>query len=429
MKIAHILNHFLPNHIAGTEVYALNLGKELMANGHEVIFIIPNYHSAQTEEYIVDGMRVIRYSEPSRVDKALQMGKRKPDGLRYFIEVLKEEKPDVVHFHELAGSNGITLHHVIAAKGNGFKTIMTLHLARYTTMNVAGEDLTDIFRNSKGSLDFYQQKGIRGLSAKLLYSAGVVLNVLNMDTSDSGKWGTALAVPSIVEKRKKDFIKLTQTCDVIVTISHWYHDALAGAGIDKEKLYFIEQGIQYSNSFTYPEKIRKGKLKLIFIGRISHFKGVKNLIEVVEELKEVHLDIYGDSGEDPSYMNSCKRILKDADNIEMKGSIKPESVVPTITMYDMLILPSTIHEMSPLVIREAFAARVPVLASDSNGAMEQIAEGKNGWFFKRNDWDDLRSKLKWLIDHPEEIKKANQFPLVRTFEEVARGYEEVYGGV
>ena len=49
-----------------------------------------------------------------------------------FNAFLKSEKPDIVHFHELAGSNGIGINHVLAAKKYGAKVILTFHLAGYT---------------------------------------------------------------------------------------------------------------------------------------------------------------------------------------------------------------------------------------------------------------------------------------------------------
>jgi hypothetical protein len=50
------------------------------------------------------------------------MGFRKPDGLAEFEAHLDRERPGIIHFHELAGSNGITVDHVIAAKTNGCKS-------------------------------------------------------------------------------------------------------------------------------------------------------------------------------------------------------------------------------------------------------------------------------------------------------------------
>ena len=132
MKVFQVLNHFLPGQTAGTEVYTWALSKQLQQRGCIVEVIIPHYGQQDSVRYEYDGLKVFQYAEPSIVDRSLIMGIRKPEGLVAFESYLKQEMPDVVHFHEIAGSNGITLHHVAAAKRLGAKVLMTFHLAGYT---------------------------------------------------------------------------------------------------------------------------------------------------------------------------------------------------------------------------------------------------------------------------------------------------------
>lgn len=432
MKIAHILNNFLPDHIAGTEVYAFHLGKELKAKGHEVFFIIPNYHQTQNEEYHIDGMRVIKYAEPSVVDKALQMGRRTPDGLKNFIEVLRNEKPVIVNFHELAGSNGITLAHVEAAKRLGLKVVMTFHLARYTATSDTLPLPEDVFDNRKGSLNFYYTKGFSKGKALLLYYFSNLLTVFNPFFIYFGKIGTALSVPSLVRKKKEDFLFLMKNIDKGVVIARWYETILKEHGIKDEKLSFIEQGIKYNSKPHKKMELNSGFIRFVFVGRISHFKGVRELIQVFNQLSylNIHLDIYGKSGDNDEYISNCKNIAERGATVCFKGNIDPANIISTLSQYDTLILPSTFSEMSPLVIREAFAAGIPVLASDSRGSQEQITDGVNGWLFRMNDWNDLSEKLQWLACHPEVIREAaRHLPQSRTFVEVAKDYDTLYKSI
>ena len=92
MKIIHCLNHFFPGQIAGTEVYTLSLIKELQKKNIECTVLIPNSRKNITEQYEVKGVRVIKYAEPSVADRELLMGKRKPDGLAAFTNVLKKDR-------------------------------------------------------------------------------------------------------------------------------------------------------------------------------------------------------------------------------------------------------------------------------------------------------------------------------------------------
>ncbi len=431
MKIAHVLNNFLPSHVAGTEVYALNLGNELFKKGHEIIFIVPNYHQTNNEEYLVQDMRVIKYAEPSVVDKALKMGKRKPDGLKNFAEVLREEKPDVVHFHELAGSNGIGLYHVQASKRLDFKTVMTFHLGRYTATYDSLSYPDDVFDIRRGSINFYTNKGISKRKALFLYNFSRMISFLNPFMWSLGKMGTALSIPGLVKKKRDDFFTLMKIIDRGVVITKWYKELLEKHGVEKRKLQFIEQGINCNSKALVNQVNKTEAIQFVFVGRISQFKGVRDMVRVFSklEIENVHLDIYGDSGEDECYILECKSLAKGKQNINFKGRLDPDKVLSTLSQCDVLILPSTFSEMSPLVIREAFAAGIPVLASESMGAREQIQEGENGWLFRMNDWGDLKEKLEWLIAHPEKIKEAHYFQPVRTFREVANEYEALYNEI
>ena len=61
----------------------------------------------------------------------------------------------------------------------------------------------------------------------------------------------------------------------------------------------------------------------------------------------------------------------------------------------MLIVPSTRLKTSPFIIRETFAAGVPVVASDSGGMAEMVrARRQNGLLFAPGTYVMLASELK-----------------------------------
>ena len=140
---------------------------------------------------------------------------------------------------------------------------------------------------------------------------------------------------------------------------------------------------------------------------------------------KVQLDIYGQISE-ADYAAECKALSQKMDNIQWKGVLAPEDVIDTIAAYDILCLPSAFSEMSPLVIQEAFAAGVPVIASDVYGNAEQIKDG-NGWLFKFKNSNDLKDKIQQLIDEPALIEIAKtKIPPVKKFARVADEHEQLY---
>lgn len=437
MKVIHVLNYFLPYHVAGTEVYVMSLMKSLKVRGIEGSVIIPNYGKNVNESYSIGGFKVWLYSEPSIPDRTLQMGRRKADGLKNFEQLILRESPAVIHFHELAGSNGIGLEHVKLAKKAGFKTVMTFHLASYTCktgtlMYKQSIPCDGVIREKQCSECYFNHKGKTNWQSFVLSTASSLFYKMNIDISTfPSPIATALGFPFIIHTLRKNFESLILHCDALVVISKWYEDILKKNTIDHSKIHFIPQGLPFNDQHKISQKPGSKKLKLVFIGRISHFKGVKDLIIAISSLPydELQLDIYGEAGE-LIYMEECKALSLSMPHVHWKGKVPTEDVVEILSAYDVLCLPSVVCEMAPLVIQEAFAAGIPVLASNVYGNAEMLKDGENGWLFKFKDINDLQLKIKMLIDNRGLISSAKKnIPAVRDFCEVSEDYDQLYNWI
>lgn len=439
MKIIQVLNHFLPHQIAGTEVYTWALSKHLMQLGHDLVVVVPFFNEITDETYLYDGIRVIRYAEPTIQNRAVIMGKQLPEGLARFQSILEEEQPDIVQFHEYAPGSGIGLAHIQAAKQMGAKVVMTFHLAGYTckTGNLVykGQTICDGKINiSKCSTCFLTERG-NGPLAKLLVPASNIMRNLGIDPSNwNHKLGTALATTHIIAQVKNELKLLKNTCDAFVSLTEWYKQQLILNQVPENQITLIKQGLPNAvvikdnpvahQAITYP-------IRLIFIGRISAFKGLHLLIDAFMNLpkNKISLAIYGQATE-PAYEAQLKEQTKQYENIEWKGKLPQADVYETLRQYDALCLCSTFSEMSPLVIQEAFAANVPVIASNVYGNAEQIVHEKNGLLFKFKDATDLSMQLTKCIESPQLLKslRAN-IPVPKSFESVAEQYHDLYSSL
>ena len=437
MKVIHCLNHYLPNHIAGTEVYVSALARELKSLGTKSTIVIPNYGSTKDERYLFEGTEVILYGEPSKPDRELIRGTKYPEGLRNFLAILAKEQPDIINFHELAGSNGISLIHVKKARAMGFKIIMTFHIAKYscktgTLMYKNGIPWDGVIRKIRCSKCWLHDKKIKGVPAELIVAGFTFADAFHLDTQQwNNSLGTAMAFPKLIEKLKNELAELEKNTDAFIVIAQWYKAILLRNNISPAHIHLITQALPHKQGLGTEEFSHIKKLHLIFIGRISSFKGVLLLIKAVKMLRkeDIHLNIYGNPTE-KEYMEQCLTEAEGLDNISFKGSCPPDKVIFTISRHHILCLPSEVCEMAPLVIQEAFAAGIPVIASDVYGNAEQIKHGINGWLFKLKDQRDLAGKLQHLIDHPEliELTKKN-IPTPQKFDAVAGEYVQIYNTV
>ncbi len=434
MKILHVLNAYLPEQIAGTEIYVSALVRILKKKSILSKVIIPNYTKKENEHYFYEGTEVIKYAEPTLANREIITGKIAPKGVQSFLEIIKKEQPDVVHFHELAGSIGIGNFHVEAVNKLGFKSIITFHVAKYscktgTLMYMGKEKCNGIIDTIRCSKCWLNYKGEKGLRKTIITQGFTLMNFLQIDTRFlKNELGTALAFPNIIVGLKKELFNLQQNTSKFIVLTQWYKDILIRNGINEKQIALIYQGLPINNKRPAYIKKYSEKLRVIFIGRISHFKGVDIMLSALKLLdkNKIQLDIYG-TASDETYLQTCHEIAAEMSNVVWKGSLHPELVIETIQQYDIICIPSAVSEMGPFVLKEAFAAGIPAIASNVYGNAEQITDGINGWLFNFNDIIDLKNKLQLLINDPLLIEKASQHILpVKSFETVADEHEKLY---
>ena len=121
-------------------------------------------------------------------------------------------------------------------------------------------------------------------------------------------------------------------------------------------------------------------LKAVFISRISPMKNLDLALEVLKSVKKpLVYDIYGPI-EDQSYWQHCQSIIAELPShidIQYKGGLTPEQVVPTFLSYDFFFMP-TKGENYGHVIAEALCAGLPLLISDAT-PWRNLSEQGLGW--------------------------------------------------
>ncbi|MEJ8842220.1 glycosyltransferase [Lacibacter sp. H375] len=435
MRIVFCINYFLPYQVAGTEVYTFQLAKYFQSKGYITVVVFPNRNGSVPSYYEVEGLPVYTYEETDVNDKALMRGERPPAGLPNFSKLIQQLQPDIVHFQELEASTSIGLYHVKEVARLGYRSVFTLHLSHYTCFT--GTLMESLERSCDGVIDeskcthcSFRTKGLSPTFSRLLGTGARVLKSFRINTgSVSHSMATALSMPFLIEQKKVNLITLSKLVSKLVVITDWYKRVMVLNHVPEESIKVIKQGLPHKIEVGIPElEMPASPLRLVFIGRISQFKGVHLLLDALSGLPadKIILDIYGSSNDD-DYTEACKKKTLSMKHVKWKGTLQKEEVLRELRNYHALCLPSTFSEMSPLVIQEAFAAGIPVIASNVYGNAEQVTHGVNGLLFRFNDSASLREQLLHCINNPElvmRLKKA--VPLPRSFDEVGAAYYALY---
>lgn len=138
---------------------------------------------------------------------------------------------------------------------------------------------------------------------------------------------------------------------------------------------------------------------LVCVANFEPRKGQNILISAFLKLKfaNVTLTFYGRIA-DPDYYRSLKVLANNHPNIHFISGISDKMTL--FSDKHLLILPSISHESFGLVLLEAMAFGIPVLASDGLGMSEVIEKDPNfppGLLFKRSNSNDLKKKIERIF--------------------------------
>jgi len=301
--------------------------------------------------------------------------KRKIDAL------LKNERPHIVHLHNIYHQISPSILHTI--KAHGLPIVMTLH--DYKMVCPTYNMLTNgkpCERCRRGR--FYWCLIKRCNRRSLLRSA---VNVLEM----------------YLHHR---ILHIYDLVDVFISPSLFLKEKVQEMGFEGEIHYlpnFIEPG-KFLPCYDYGEK------SLVYFGRLSPEKGLFTLLEAVGGL-DMKLKIIGDGPlrKDLEMLVSQKGL----DNVSFLGYKGGEELKGEIQKAVAVVLPSRWYENSPRSIIEAFALGKPVIGSRIGGIPELVRDGETGLTFEPGNAQDLRAKIKEILTNPDRVvemgKKARGF--------------------
>ncbi|WP_026147112.1 glycosyltransferase [Methylomonas sp. MK1] len=138
----------------------------------------------------------------------------------------------------------------------------------------------------------------------------------------------------------------------------------------------------------------------LFVGRISLEKGIHTLLKAWNRMDDARLLKIAGTG-------PLDTLLINKKNVEALGRQNSAAVSKLMAEASFLVLPSEWYEGFPLVLVEAFAHGLPVLASKLGSMADVIRDGETGVLFEPGNAEDLANKAKWLFDNPQELQRLS----------------------
>jgi glycosyltransferase involved in cell wall biosynthesis len=189
------------------------------------------------------------------------------------------------------------------------------------------------------------------------------------------------------------------------------------------KRKFIEGGLPEDKILIKPHFVspdpgqREGRGEYaLFVGRLSEEKGIRTLLRAWRHLGAMPLVIAGD-GPLMGLVRSAAARSSGA-QLRVLGRCARDEVFRLMKGARFLVFPSEWYETFGLVLIEAFACGLPVLASRLGAAGDVVRDGFTGLLYAGGEPDDLAGKANWLWTHPAEGERMGR--------EARKEYEEKY---
>ena len=227
---------------------------------------------------------------------------------------------------------------------------------------------------------------------------------------------------SYLVSKKKLFLEMIYRSDAVISSSCYCADSFKIIG-NKRQIDVIYVGVSISrfsnikalrNNYRKNLGIHKNAIVLLFMGRFTKEMGLHAIIEMFPSLlkKKVcfHLILAGASGELVEDAKEIQNIYPD--NISIMNDFSFDLQPSIYAASDILLAPSRDkHACMGVSIKEAMAAGVPVIASDSGGIPEAIIHNKSGVIvpLKENGENNLKEFENAILNLSSDKEKRKMF--------------------
>lgn len=416
MRILHLIHQYLPEKVGGTELYTQTLARHQVAQGHSVALFTPTTSPTSDNRLPItdNDLRIYRIPVGERSATAvLRSNFHHPALTRAFAQVLIQEKPDVVHGQHLMGLPFGLARQIHRAD---IPMVITLHDYWYVCANA--QLLTN-----------YDETVCQGPNYWLNCARCALARV-----GHGQAYPLMPVIAPLFAWRHGRAQSILQHANALIAPTQFtagiYRQLATLAG----NIHVIPHGLDLPA--TMPPKTAHDGLHIAYIGGIAPQKGLHILIEAFNQLtaphspltahrplltENPHLTLYGDLTAFPDYAAHLQQQANHP-GITFAGRLPHTQLWAALADIDLIVVPTLWYETASLIVQEAFAAGVPVVASDIGVLPERIHAGVDGLLFPPGDANALTGILRRLQEQPTELAqlRAGIQPVFTIQEHVAQ---------
>lgn len=422
MRVLTIAHGWPPQAQGGAEIFAATLARAMARRGAAVLAVARESDrdrpDAATRESVVDGIDVRWVNNTFASARSFEETYANSAIDRAVLDAADAFRPDVAHVHHLTCLSTTI---VAGLRRRGVPVVYTLH--DYWLMCHRGQLLDVALARCDGPTPPGCQQCIGPAAASgSAYAAAAMVRRVERGLPLAGTLLRRAARYAARGNHRaghaQALARAAHMRDVVAQISWFLAPSThilrrtAPLGIPADRISVSEYGVDLTrfSARRRHEPAHSAPIRLGFLGSLMPSKAPHVLVDAAARLPRdrVMVEIYGrptpyhgDSSYEGTFRDCLARAGVAGARVRVEDAIPHDEVPGTLSRFDVLVVPSIWEENSPLVIREALACGVPVIASRAGGIPETVRDGVNGLLFTPGDATDLARTLHRLLDEPD----------------------------
>lgn len=367
MKITYLLYFFSPL----SETFIVNQIVSCIQQGHEVKILYLDDLKLNFRYSLIDEYNLFALSHKINIP---------PGILRKIINLI----PFFIHLFLI----------------NPFRCIKALSLFKYGSIKLLYcLKLFNYFKESDIIHAHFEQMATIAVAIREYGAKGAI--VTSFHGGDCNLYSSSL---------KRRYRKIFSLSDLITANSQYIKSKLINLGCPDSKIVIIPETIDVSRfKFRCRKRIDR-EIRFLTVARLVEKKGIEYSLRAFAKVFKnnplIHYAIVGDGPLKIKLYNLAEE-LQILIAVDFKGALCLDKVIEEYEKAHIFILASCSvidrdnEEGQGVVLQEAQAVGLPVIATRHNGFPEGVVENKSAFLVPERNVEALAEKMTYLIEHPE----------------------------